>query len=305
MGLPMQLSVKIKDLSCIFLTYNEPRREEFWQTIQRMLPEAKRVDGVLGSDAAHKAAAAASDTERFILIDGDNLPEPSFFDQTLTFDNNNVDCVLRWRARNNINGLVYGNGGISCWTKEFVNNMRTHENTDGRSETQVEFCFDRRYLPLWNCYSVTYPNHSGQQAWRAGFREGVKMCLDRGRRVSIEEFLNMQNYQNLEYLNIWHSIGADVENGRYAIYGARLGTYKVMLEPDWDYTEVQDFTKLDRLFTAIDSQTFDDQRRHYRAISKELKDKLGLHVLEMGSEQSAFFKKFYKRLHRNKDIMSS
>jgi len=301
----MQLSVKIKDLSCIFLTYNEPRREEFWQTIQRMLPEAKRVDGVLGSDAAHKAAAAASDTERFILIDGDNLPEPSFFDQTLTFDNNNVDCVLRWRARNNINGLVYGNGGISCWTKEFVNNMRTHENTDGRSETQVEFCFDRRYLPLWNCYSVTYPNHSGQQAWRAGFREGVKMCLDRGRRVSIEEFLNMQNYQNLEYLNIWHSIGADVENGRYAIYGARLGTYKVMLEPDWDYTEVQDFTKLDRLFTAIDSQTFDDQRRHYRAISKELKDKLGLHVLEMGSEQSAFFKKFYKRLHRNKDIMSS
>lgn len=305
MGLPMQLSVKIKDLSCIFLTYNEPRREEFWQTIQRMLPEAKRVDGVLGSDAAHKAAAAASDTDRFILIDGDNLPEPSFFDQTLTFDNNNVDCVLRWRARNNINGLVYGNGGISCWTKEFVNNMRTHENTDGRSETQVEFCFDRRYLPLWNCYSVTYPNHSGLQAWRAGFREGVKMCLDRGRRVSIEEFLIMQNYQNLEYLNIWHSIGADVENGRYAIYGARLGTYKVMLEPTWDYTEVQDFTKLDRLFTAIDSQTFDDQRRHYRAISKELKDKLGLHVLEMGSEQSAFFKKFYRRLHRNKDIMSS
>jgi hypothetical protein len=200
---------------------------------------------------------------------------------------------------------VYGNGGISCWTREFVNNMRTHENTDGRSETQVEFCFDHRYLPLWNCYSVTYPNHSGQQAWRAGFREGVKMCLDRGRRVSIEEFLNMQNYQNLEYLNIWHSIGADVENGRYAIYGARLGTYKVMLETYWDYTEVQDFTKLDRLFTAIDSQTFDDQRRHYRAISKELRDKLGLHVLEMGSEQSAFFKKFYKRLHRNKDIMSS
>ncbi len=301
----MHISVNIKDLSCIFLTYNEPRREEFWSTIMKIIPWAKRVDGVKGSDAAHKAAAAASDTDRFILIDGDNLPESTFFDQVLSFNNNNMDSVLRWRARNNINGLVYGNGGISCWTKDFINNMRTHENTDGRPETQVEFCFDHRYLPLWNCYSITYPNHSGLQAWRAGFREGVKMCLDRGRRVSIHEFLEMQNHQNLEYLNIWHSIGGDVENGRWAIYGARLGTYKVMLEPDWNYTDVQDFAKLENMFNSINVMSFQSQQDHYRKISKEIKDRLGLHVLEMGPEQSAFFKKFYKRLHRNKDIMSS
>ena len=54
--------VDIADLDCIFLTYDEPKKEEFWIKLQNMVPWAKRVDGVKGSDAAHKAAAAASDT---------------------------------------------------------------------------------------------------------------------------------------------------------------------------------------------------------------------------------------------------
>jgi hypothetical protein len=54
--------------------------------IKNMVPWATRVDGIKGSDAAHKAAAAASTTERFILIDGDNIPDAAFFNQTLTFD---------------------------------------------------------------------------------------------------------------------------------------------------------------------------------------------------------------------------
>ena len=63
--------IDIADLDCIYLTYDEPQKEEFWVKIRNMVPWAKRVDGVKGSDAAHKAAAAASDTERFVLIDGE------------------------------------------------------------------------------------------------------------------------------------------------------------------------------------------------------------------------------------------
>ena len=66
--------VDVADLDCIYLSYDEPQKEEFWLKIKNMVPWAKRVDGVKGSDAAHKAAAEASDTERFILIDGDNIP---------------------------------------------------------------------------------------------------------------------------------------------------------------------------------------------------------------------------------------
>ena len=53
--------VDVADLDCIYLSYDEPQKEEFWLKIKNMVPWAKRVDGVKGSDAAHKAAGAASD----------------------------------------------------------------------------------------------------------------------------------------------------------------------------------------------------------------------------------------------------
>jgi hypothetical protein len=111
-------SIDIADLDCIYLSYDEPQKEEFWVKIRNMVPWAKRVDNVKGSDAAHKAAAEASDTERFILIDGDNLPEENFFNQTIEYKDSSYEkAVYRWRASNNVNGLMYGNGGMSSGLK--------------------------------------------------------------------------------------------------------------------------------------------------------------------------------------------
>ena len=39
----------------------------------KKVPWAKRVHGVKGSDAAHKACAELSDTDHFITVDGDNI----------------------------------------------------------------------------------------------------------------------------------------------------------------------------------------------------------------------------------------
>jgi hypothetical protein len=249
----MTSRIDIADLDVVFLTYDEPQKEKFWVDIKNIVPWAKRVDGVKGSDAAHKAAAAVSDTERFILIDGDNLPEDDFFDLILEFpDEQWEQAVYRWRARNNINGLMYGNGGISSWTRTFINNMKTHENTDGKVETQVEFCFDPLYWAMHDCYSTTYPDGSPFQAWRAGFREGVKMCLDRGAKPSIQDFRNRVHHRNLDHLTIWHNVGRDVENGIWAMLGARMGTYMLMMTPSWDHTTVQDFNALKLIYDTID-----------------------------------------------------
>jgi len=137
--------VDIADLDCIYLSYDEPQKEEFWIKIKNMVPWAKRVDGVKGSDAAHKAAGEASETERFILIDGDNMPDEDFFNLQLDFtglDENYKLAQYRWRAVNAINGLRYGNGGMSSWTKTYVANMKTHETSDGSDTTAVDFCMD-------------------------------------------------------------------------------------------------------------------------------------------------------------------
>ena len=297
--------ITIADLDCVYLSYDEPQKERFWLDIKNSVPWAVRVDGVKGSDAAHKAAADASTTDRFILIDGDNLPDYSFFNQKLYLNEATRNCVFRWKARNVINGLVYGNGGISCWTKDYVYNMRTHEATDGRAETQVEFCFDPLYLAMHNCYSITYPNGSPLQAFRAGFREGVKMCLDKGQKITIEKLQSMASWKNIELLNIWHSIGEDVENGKWAIYGARLGTYMLMLDPHWNHTDVQDFSKLNDIFSNVYNQPQDLQSRHYNFISSEIRKRINLPVIDMNVQQSIFWKKYYTQLHYNKNIMAT
>ena len=292
--------IDVADLDCIYLTYDEPQREEFWVKIKNMVPWARRVDGVKGSDAAHKAAADASDTERFILIDGDNLPDPSFFNQTLVLpDSDHLRAVFRWRARNHINGLMYGNGGLSSWTKDYVGRMQTHEASDGRAETQVEFCFDPLYWPMHDCFSTTYPNGSAFHAWRAGFREGVKMCLDRGAKPTVAEFQRRVHSKNLDNLTVWHNVGADVEYGEWASAGARMGTYMTMLTA-WDYTQVQNFDALADVFETVK----DDQPRLVaNRVATELSTQLDLPMINLENEQSAFFKQHYRSNWHNRGIM--
>ena len=293
--------IDIADLDCIYLSYDEPQREESWIKIRNMIPWAKRVDGVKGSDAAHKAAADVSDTERFILIDGDNMPDEKFFNLTLTFPEDHWEnAVLRWRARNHINGLMYGNGGLSSWTREFAWNMRTHESTDGRDETQVEFCFDPMYWAMHDCYSVTYPNGSAFHAWRAGFREGVKMCLDRGRRPSINEFKDRVHARNLDHLTVWHNVGRDVEHGIWAIAGARMGTYMTMITPEWDYKVVQNFDELEKLWDSVKDS---DPELLAGRVAEELVTQLDLPINRLDEQESKFFKHHYRSNWHNRGVM--
>jgi len=290
--------IDISELDCIFLSYYEPNADANFAYLRSFVPWAKRVDGIEGSDAAHKAAAAASETERFILIDADNQPNPEFFNQQLRLDDRNRDCVFRWRAKNAINGLCYGNGGISSWTKNFVNNMRTHEATDGSDDTAVEFCFDTRYWAMHDVWSTTYPNSSPQQAWQAGFREGVKLCLDRGRRPSPEEFESATWVGNRANLIIWTTVGTDVEFGKWAIMGARQGAHMTMFVDEWDYREVRDFKKLDNLW----QYTVDDGLQRSEQYANILRKRLNLDIINMQPEQSAWFKRNQRQYH-NVDIM--
>lgn len=293
--------IDIADLDCVYLSYDEPMKEEFWVKIKNIVPWAVRVDGVRGSDAAHKAAAEASTTERFVLIDGDNIPYPDFFNQTLTFkDEEWESAVYRWRAKNNINGLMYGNGGLSSWTKTFVQNMRTHENTDGAAANDVEFCFYPNYWAMHDCFSTTFPNQSEFHAWRAGFREGVKMCLNKGVRPEIAEFKNQVHQRNLDHLTIWQNIGRDVEHGIWAIAGSRMGTYMTMLTA-WDYKQVQDFDALTELWkTVADS----DPELLAGRVAEDLDTQLDLPISMFGAEESKFFKFHYRSNWNNIGIMT-
>jgi hypothetical protein len=193
---------------------------------------------------------------------------------------------------------MYGNGGMSCWTKDFINNMRTHENSDGTAENDVEFCFYPNYWAMNDCYSTTYPNATPYQAWRAGFREGVKMSLDRGAKPTLQEFEQRVNNRNYDNLCIWQTVGADADNGYWAIYGARLGTYMTMLT-DWHYQQVQDFDQLNSIWEMHKDRDVD----HCKELGEILRNRLGLPIVDMDPAESKFFKHHYRGNFKNKGPM--
>jgi hypothetical protein len=287
--------LSLTELDTIFISYDEPNADKNYSELLQIIPWAKRIHGVKGSDAAHKAAANLSETDRFISIDADNIIDPKFFAQEIEITNQNKDFVFSWCGRNAVNGLVYGNGGVKCWTKDFVLNMKTHENSaPGDIKNEVEFCFDPRYFQMNDCFSTSYINGSPKQAFRAGFREGVKMCLAEGTKVQKIRFRESLYWKNYHRLLIWMNVGADVKNGLWAIYGARLGCQMTNLT-DWDYLNVRDFEYLNELWNFDISLKYNDNNiiEAIELIGKELLFQLDLPVSIFDADQSRFFKTVY------------
>jgi hypothetical protein len=243
----------------VYLSYDEPCAEAFYADVKAKWPWAKHVHGVKGFDAAHKACANASDTARFITIDADNKVDPEFFNMEFEVPDDIDDCVFSWAARNHVNGLTYGNGGLKCWPKQFVLDMKTHEAADEKTAA-VDFCWDTKYIQFDQTYCTTYTNGSPFQAFRAGFREGVKLTLDRGRKISLAEMAtNVLWHGNLKRLEIWASVGADVDNGLWSVYGARLGAYMTNMQR-WDHDQIADYAWFDTFWVEDVANRFVHKR---------------------------------------------
>ncbi len=294
---------RVTDCDIIYLSYDEPNAEKNYADLLTKVPWAKRVHGVEGSDAAHKACANLSDTDRFITIDGDNIVEQSFIQQELDLSDHQQleNCVISWCGKNVINGLLYGNGGIKCWPKEFVLNMKTHENAESDNpHAQVDFCWDVQYIQQNSWFSTVYNNDTPYQAWRAGFREGCKMSLDRGVKPETpKEFID-GHWKNLHRLYIWLMIGSDVKNGLWAIHGAREGLRKTMLT-DWDYLNVRDFAYLTNMWENEYKFLNDDNLiENIQNIGEVLLDELGIPIAQtpLDNKQSKFFKEVYQNPSR-------
>jgi len=298
----------IVEMDIFYLSYDEPKKDQFWADLQYKCPWAKRIDGVKGFDNAHKACARASSTSHFITVDGDNIVDTKFFDDKSEIDDLlDSTTVYSFSAKNMINGLIYGNGGIKIWPKQLVLDMRTHENAEDE-RSAIEFCWQINYKQMNNCYSEVWPNGSPLQAFRSGYREGVKMSLAEGFTVDPTKFEEVIFKKNLQRLMVWATVGKDVENGDWAVYGARLGCASTNLENQptstvRDYDWFNDFWKSDiqDKFKVIDGNYDKDLlESESLKLGNRLRKELNLDIAEFDEQQSKFFKKVFVnplRLH--------
>jgi len=307
--------VSINEFDIVYISYDEPNADENYADLLDKCPWAKRSHGVWGSDAAHKAAAALSETERFVTIDADNIVNDDFFNVELDMDKIGQNHVISFAAKNKINGLVYGNGGIKMWPVDVVNRMRTHEAapvTDKRA--QVDFCWNIHYVQMNNWYSWVHNNGSPLQAWRAGFREGVKMGLENGDIVDPNRLKNIHK-ENYRRLLVWMTVGEDVTNGLWAMYGARLGAYMTNVKRrDWNWHNVRDFDWLTDFFNKELAPQFIDGtelcprtgfswdpvrlKAETVRLGNELRSELDLEIADIGHEGSRFWKNVYRNPSR-------
>jgi hypothetical protein len=290
--------IKIIEQDIIYLSYDEPNAEKNYADLCSKVPWAKRVHGVKGSDAAHKACAALSETEYFVTVDADNIIDPKFLEVEFDIEKLGLtpNHVFSWCGKVHVNGLMYGNGGLKLWTRKFVNEMRTHENSDpADSKGLVEFCFDDKYYQFNENYSESFTNATPFQAWRAGFREGVKMSLDQGAKVTD---LNTVWWQNYHRLLIWCSVGADVENGIYSILGAREGAALTNCT-EWDYANVRDFEWLTNYWNEhYENASVEEKTNQINFYGKELQDKCKIEIANLDAAGSKFFKTVYSNSPR-------
>jgi hypothetical protein len=287
--------IRISDLDFVFISYNEPNKEYNYADLLNKVPWAKRVDGVKGFDSAHKAAAEVAETDFFISVDADNIIDEKFMLESLDFSLTNPKAVHRWRARNSVNGLIYGNGGIVGWPKSTCLSMKTHENAD-REENQIDFCWGVPHENLHNVYSETVINDSPQQAFVAGFREGVKMSLDKGKVISPVGFVENIFKGNLKILSTWMSVGADTEYGDYAVLGARMGCWYTTVKGT-DLTIVRDLDYIKDLYFNKISSVSETSVTY----GNSLRQRLGVPFADLDQEQSKFFK-FCQPKWRNKGV---
>ena len=302
----------INEFDIVFISYDEPNADENYNDLINKAPWAKRSHGVFGSDAAHKAAADLAETDRFITIDADNIVREEFFGVEVDMSKIRDTDVISWAGKNTVNGLVYGNGGIKCWPKDVVYGMQTHENAPaGDKRAQVDFCWNINYVQMNNIYCDVMNNASPLQAWRAGFREGVKMGLVGGDVIDPLQLKEKVHDKNYKRLLTWMSVGDDVENGLWAIYGARLGCHMTNItRENWDWKNVRDFDYLSKMFKEEVLPNFEkssDQlcprtgmKWNYNTLQEEsdrlgyeLRKELDLEIADLGKEGSRFFKEVY------------
>jgi hypothetical protein len=279
---------ELSEFDFVFLSYDEPNAETLYAELVNLIPWAKRVHGVKGFDSAHRACADIADTDFFVTVDGDNRIDEQFFNVKLNISEGQDDHAWTWAGRNHVNGLVYGNGGLKLWSKSFVRNMNSHENS-ANNAGKVDFCWDAKYHEVFGTYSTSMINGSAYQAFRSGYREGVKMSLDNGNKVAPTDFAKKIWIYNLHKLLVWCSVGADVENGVWSIYGARLGAHDCNLT-DNDHTMIRDYDWFADLWLRVKDL---DPVAESVILGDKLRRGLGIDVADLDQIQSRFFKRVY------------
>jgi len=300
----LSILLDLSGLSVVFISYDEPNAHHNFEVLRAVVPAVLSVHGITGFDRAHRQAGDSASTAHVITVDGDNLlQEPDFFTRRLRFTPQELNSVVSFSARLPHNGLVYGNGGIKIWPRPLLRSLRTHEASQKKSQS-IDFAWTIPYVQAGGAPSDSVVTTTSFQAYRAGLREGVRLTTQQGKTAAqkfpqLSPAKAMQTHlakSVIERLAIWCSVGCDVENGSFAILGARMGCVMAMLE-GFEVEKISDFDWIakfweDRVVPATGDA--DGLTRIISDYGDRIVSELGLRVEKLSPMASKFVKSIYR-----------
>jgi hypothetical protein len=187
--------------------FDEPEVGNNWSRLLSVAPHASLIQGVPGIRAAHLVCAQRAHTSHFFVVDGDNwLLDGRVFD--INFGPSE-DEVAVWRARNPINGLIYGHGGI-----KLIPSAAAASAMNGCA-IDLATSLTRRYRIVPILASEHRFSASPLLTWRTAFRECTKLA-SRLTRGPIEP-------EAARRLATWCSVGNGARNSQWCLLGAQDG----------------------------------------------------------------------------------
>jgi hypothetical protein len=214
-----------------FLSHGESIADLNWQEFTSKyenLPHARRVDGIDGILNAHKYCAALSRTSNFFVIDADNeVLDVDFSIKLSIYDKNYVHI---WKAKNPMNDLVYGWGGIKLFPKKLLLKL-DYMPLDMTTSFPLKI--------MSELGSITHFNTSAFDTWRSAFRECVKLSRN-------------DDKESNKRLNVWCSV-AHGPYSDWCLAGACAGRehgVKYKNDPDM-LMKINDWAWLEKKFEDV------------------------------------------------------
>ena len=213
-------------LDVFFLSYNEPYADDNYAQLKKLVPNARRVNGVKGFAAAHQECARRSFTNNFYVVDSDAIIvedfdfsfTPSKYNKWWHQPESNYICV--WSSINPINDLIYGHGGVKILPKQPLL---------GVDKDVIDFTtgFGLNTKVFYEVSNITAFNYDEFNTFRSAFRECAKLSSNLTNKdvlykINFEEAIKIRAEAE-HRLHVWTTVGEENKFGKYCIEGAKQG----------------------------------------------------------------------------------
>ena len=149
-----------------FLKYDDPLGDENYFRAREFIPDLQKVNTTKNIAESHGQCARMSLTDQFMVIDADAYLLDTFKMTEIYELTTDPNFVYIFAARNPVNGLEYGHGGVKVFHYDLLGESK---NVDFSTSAVGHIKSVKKTLNIHRF------NTSPFHAWRTAFRECVKL----------------------------------------------------------------------------------------------------------------------------------